>query len=142
MTTKRQLANLKRGGAPATPESAARAREAKARHEAEDERLGQVAAEDPHSAYEELHGVMARQISKLLRVEERRGGDPSRNVTDRLREFRQLTEALAEYRRAQGAVAEAEQFFTDLSARLAAGTVNLGEKLRPYLAPGEDVAAG
>ncbi len=30
-------------------------------------------------------------------------------------------------------MAEAEQFFTDLGARLEAGAINLGERVRPYL---------
>jgi hypothetical protein len=133
MPTKKQIANLKRGGMKGTAASAARAREAKAAHAAEDHRLGELAAEDPYAYYDELHRVMGRQVVKLLRAEERNGGTPSREVTDRLREFRQLTEALNAARLVQGTSAEAEQFFAQMEARLRAGAPNLGEKLHPYL---------
>ena len=118
MVTERQKANLRRGGAPASDESARRAREGKAALKVNDERLVRLAMEDPHKSYEELHGIMTRSILKLLRQEERSGGKPSRDVTDRLREYRQLTESLADYRRSQGADAEAEDFFRTLEDRM------------------------
>jgi hypothetical protein len=39
-------------------------------------------------------------------------------VTDRLREYRQLTEALAEYLRSRGGVTEAQLFFETLGERM------------------------
>ena len=78
MTTARQRANLRRGGVPANPESAARARAGKAARAGELDRLGQLARDDPWKAYGELHAVMARHITTLLRDEERSGAKPSR----------------------------------------------------------------
>lgn len=97
MTTERQRANLRRGGIQGTAETARRAREAKAAHAAETNRIGGLAASDPHAALAEMHSIMTRHTLKLLRAEERSSGKPARDVTDRLREYRQLTEALAEY---------------------------------------------
>jgi hypothetical protein len=127
MPSKKSLANLKRGGIKGTPETAARARAAKAKQHAELDRLGELAGDDPHAAYDELHAIMTRHIVKLLRAEEREGREPSRNVTDRLREYRQTTEALSEYRRARGSDAEAEAFFAQLDARMAAVIERVGE---------------
>jgi hypothetical protein len=93
MPTERQKANLRRGGAPANTESARRARDGKAALKANDERLAKLAVEDPHKPYDELHGIMTRSILKLLRQEERSGGKPSRDVTDRLREYRPFVAA-------------------------------------------------
>ena len=84
MTTEKQRANLRRGGIQGTAETARRAREAKAAHAAETNRIGGLAASDPHAALAEM---------KLLRAEERSSGKPARDVTDRLREYRQLTAA-------------------------------------------------
>jgi hypothetical protein len=64
---------------------------------------------------------MTRQIVRLLRTEERAGGKPGTELTDRLREFRQLTESLAEYRRTRGVSAEAEDFFSTLTQRMDVG---------------------
>src|SRR5688572_16831418 len=114
MPTERQKANLRRGGAPANNESARRAREGKAALKGNDERLAKLAMEDPHKSYDELHGIMTRSILKLLRQEERSSSKPSRDVTDRLREYRQLTESLADFGQSQGADAEAEDFFRTL----------------------------
>jgi hypothetical protein len=116
--TDRRARNLRRGGVPATTETARRAREAKAALAADGDRLAAVAAEDPYAAYEEIHATMTRSIVRLLRTEERSNGNPSREVTDRLREYRQLTEVLAEYRRSRGADVEADAFFSTLEQRL------------------------
>ena len=61
---------------------------------------------------------MTRHTLKLLRAEERSSGKPARDVTDRLREYRQLTEALAEYEGSRGGVTEARQFFETLGERM------------------------
>ena len=118
MTTERQRANLRRGGIQGTAETARRAREAKAAHAAETNRIGGLAASDPHAALAEMHAIMTRHTLKLLRAEERSTGKPAREVTDRLREYRQLTEALAEYLRSRGGVTEAQLFFETLGERM------------------------
>jgi len=99
--------------------SAARARGAKETYAARDDELGRLGADDPWQAYSEMHATMTRHISKLLRDEERSGGKPSREVTDRLREYRATTEALTAYRRTHGSMLEAREFFATLSDRVA-----------------------
>ena len=91
----------------------------RARESSDDEALARHASEDPYGAYDELHAVMTRHILRHLRDEERSGGRPSRDVTDRLREYRQLTEALATYRGSHGAEREAKEFFGTLEERIA-----------------------
>jgi hypothetical protein len=118
MTTERQRANLRRGGIQGTAETARRAREAKAAHAAETDRIGGLAASDPHAALAEMHSIMTRHTLRLLRAEERSSGKPARDVTDRLREYRQLTEALAEYLRSRGGETEARLFFETLGERM------------------------
>jgi hypothetical protein len=118
MITKQQRANLRRGGIQGTPDTARRAREAKATLAAEADRLGELATADPYAAFDEMHAIMTRHTLKLLRAEERSSGKPVREVTDRLREYRQLTEALAEYRASRGGMAEAEEFFQTLGQRM------------------------
>lgn len=132
MPTRKQLANLKRGGAPATPEAAARARAAKERHADNDKELADLAAEDPWAAYEELHRLMTAHMLRLLRSEAK-GGRPSRDVTDRLREYRQTTEALSAYRASRGTDVDRERFFEELEERLASGRINLSAQANPYL---------
>ena len=118
VTTARQRVNLRRGGIPASAESAARARAGKAARARELDRLGQLARDDPWKAYGELHAVMARHITTLLRDEERSGAKPSREVTDRLREYRATTEALTSYGQTAGHTVQAESFFGDLASRI------------------------
>jgi hypothetical protein len=120
MSTERQRANLRRGGIQGTVATARRARDAKAAHAAEADRIGELAAADPHAALDEMHAIMTRHTLKLLRAEERSSGKPSRDVTDRLREYRQLTEALAQHRRSRGEMAESEEFFGTLDQRVEA----------------------
>jgi hypothetical protein len=116
--TERQLANLKRGGARADAASAARARAAKAARAKERLAVEALASDSPFAAYEQLHATMARHIKRLLDQEEREGGRPSRDLTDRLREFRQTTIALTEYRRERGAMESAREFFIELDRRV------------------------
>lgn len=120
MPTAKQLANLKRGGAPATAEAAAAAREAKAALAAEDARLAALAGPEPMEAYEDLHAVMTTHVRQLLQKEQRSGAKPLRETTERLREYRQLTEALIIYRRSKGAERVAEQFFEGMESRVQA----------------------
>jgi hypothetical protein len=117
--TERQLQNLKRGGAPATAAAAARARAAKAQQRESTDRLGEIATDDPWAAYNELHATMTKHITKLLKDEQRSGGKPNRETTDRLREYRQTTEALATYRKNRGsAVEDAREFFATMQERM------------------------
>ena len=63
--------------------------------------------------------MMTRHVSKPLRDEERPGGKPNRETTDRLREYRHTTEALHEYRllhRSQ--TSEAGEFFATFDERI------------------------
>lgn len=117
--TSKQRQNLRRGGAPATPQAAERARAAKAKHAAEADGIEQLAREASWTAFEELHGAMARSLSRLLREEERRKGEPSVAVTQRVREFRLGLEALTAYRSTGRTVEEeASEFFESLARRL------------------------
>src|SRR6266550_3261857 len=103
--TPRQRANLKRGrGSPEEARAAIEhARQAKRRHAEQDDRMARhvASSEDPWLPYRELHDTMNRHIKKLLRAEERSGGLHKRELTDRLREYRQTTEALAAYQARQ-----------------------------------------
>jgi hypothetical protein len=93
----RQDANLRRGGAPATPDSARRAREAKARHETEDEEARERAKVDPTAAILELVGDLAVGVRKLMRKWLATGGEPPKVLIDALREFRQASRDAVEY---------------------------------------------
>jgi hypothetical protein len=110
--------NLRRGGIEGTAASARRAREAKASIDAEGKRLGNLAKEDPYAAFDEMHAIMTMHTLKLLRAEERSSGKPAREVTDRLREYRQLTEALARYRSARGELEGTSDFFATIEERM------------------------
>jgi hypothetical protein len=120
MPTTRQTANLRRGGAPATPAAAARAKAARDAHRANDVRLGEVAREDGWAAYSELHERMARNMSRMLRAEERAGGNPKPQVTARLRELRMGLEALTVYEQSKSPEDESAEFLATLDGRLAA----------------------
>lgn len=109
--------NLKRGCI--TPEAQAKGRETQLREKEEAERLKDLAAQDPYAAYDEIHRHMTAHILKLLKAEARTGGVPDRAVTDRLREYRQLTDSLATYREARGEIEAARSFFRALEERLA-----------------------
>ena len=122
MTTRRQANNLRRGGVTGNAETAAKARAAKAEYRRADEDLAATASADPWRAYQDLHATMTRHISKLLRDEERSGGKPARDVTDRLREYRVTTQALSEYRGSRGHLEEARDFFETLGERI--GQIN------------------
>jgi hypothetical protein len=120
--TQGQLANLRRGGVKVDAATAARARAGKAAKARERLELEALAGDSPFAAYEDLHATMARQIKRLLDQEERDGGRLSRDLTDRLREFRQTTVALTEYRRERGTLESAQEFFLELERRIAANT--------------------
>lgn len=112
--------NLRRGGIKGSAETAERARRAKAAHRAAEGELGALAVANPYSAYESIHESMTRSIVRLLRMEDRDRSKPSREVTDRLREYRQLTEALAAYHGSRGTSAEMSEFFESLNRRIQA----------------------
>lgn len=138
MTSQRQRQNLKRGGIAGTAATAARARDGKAALAAEAQRLADTASADPWAAYGDLHATMTRHMLKLLRNEERQGIKPSRDVTDRLREYRQTTEALTAYASARATETEAEGFFAELDERMAAAL----ERMPNGPEPPVDVTAG
>ena len=58
---------------------------------------------------------MTRHITRLLKQEEREGAPPARDVTDRLREYRQTTVALTEYQSVHASDLEARRFLDDLN---------------------------
>lgn len=115
--------NLKRGGI----DSASRERGLAAMQatHAADAARAELAKTDPFGAYGEIHAQMTKHIVKLLRDEARSGETPSREVTDRLREYRQLTEALSTYHRDRGEAESAKALFGYLDERFAA--MNLSE---------------
>jgi hypothetical protein len=116
--TRRQELNLKRGGVRADAVSAALARAGKTAIRARDDELAATAGRDPWGAYEELHATMTRHITRLLRDEERSGHKPSRELTDRLREYRVTTQALSEYRSMHAVDEETKAFFATLGERM------------------------
>jgi hypothetical protein len=138
VTTQRQRQNLRRGGIAGTAATAARARAGKAAIAAESQLLADTASDDPWAAYRELHAIMTRHVAKLLRDEERQGSKPSRDVTDRLREYRQTTEALTAYASARAVETEAEGFFANLDERIAVAL----ERMPNGPEPPVDVATG
>lgn len=109
--------NLKRGGI--TKEAQERGRATQRRNKEEERAIAELASSDPYAAYDEMHSRMTKHILKLLKQEEREGGLPQREITDRLREYRQLTDSLAEYRRTKGEAEAAKEFFGALEVRLA-----------------------
>lgn len=120
MPNKRQQANLRRGGVAANADTAARARAAKAKRKTDDDATAFGARSDPWGAIEQMHDVMTRHITQLLRDEQRGKEQPSREVTDRLREYRQTTQSLVEYRTTRrGVIDDAKVFFEELDQRLA-----------------------
>jgi hypothetical protein len=135
MATERQLGNLRRGGVPASAETAAHARAALEAKRAKEKRIGELASEDPFAALDELHPVLVKHLARLIREEERAGGQPSRNVTDRIREVRQLTERLVDWRAAHGMMDVADDFFATLDQRVAAVAALIPEGPRPVVRP-------
>jgi hypothetical protein len=135
MATGRQLRNLRRGGVPASAETAAHARAALEARRAKERRIGELASEDPFAALDELHPVLVKHLARLIREEERAGGQPSRNVTDRIREVRQLTERLVDWRAAHGMMDVADDFFATLDERVGAVTALMPEGPRPVVRP-------
>lgn len=103
---------------------------ARAAYDAADEELGERARENPYAAFAELHVAMTVHLAALVRKEKRAGLNPKREITDRIREYRQLTEVLVDHERNRGNATEAERFFAEMETRLA--TANLGEGLQPY----------
>lgn len=122
MPRTRNTDGLRRGGISA--DAQAKGREAIEKQRAEDKALQELSAEDPYAAYDEMHATMTKHILRLLRKEQREGGLPQREITDRLREYRQLTDSLAEYRRTRGEADQAKEFFTRLDERLQTANFN------------------
>lgn len=133
MTVKRNTSGLRRGPATAEQKKNLTQSGTKARklYKEADDKIGELASADPYAAYPEIHANMAAHLAKLIRDERRDGGTPSREVTDRLREYRQLTEALNEYNRARGDVSPTESILAEMETRLS--EANLGEGPAPYL---------
>lgn len=109
--------NLKRGGI--TPEAQRKGLEAMKRGREERDALLDKAREDPYAAYHDMHKQMTAHILKLLKEEAREGGLPKAAVTDRLREYRQLTAELNTYLERKGELDAAGEMFAHLEERLA-----------------------
>jgi len=109
MVQKRNTSGLKRGGVSdeARQKGLAKAREVNL----EKNRILAAAAENPYAGYDEMHKTMTRHILMLLKGESRDGTKPQREVTERLREYRQLTSELNTYLQTKGADEEANAFF-------------------------------
>ena len=108
LPTDKQRANLKRGGLPATPETAQRARDAK---DAEAERLtrfGQLAREDRGRAVLKILLTAAEGLSKRLDSWVKRGGDPPPQVIPLCREIRLYCENAIRYSKERGDSAEVD----------------------------------
>jgi hypothetical protein len=92
-------------------------------------------ASDPDDVVEELFKEASKATLALIRKwnRSRKGEQLPRVIVDASRETRQLADAYYRILAARGAVAEAQQFFADLDARLQAGALDLDERTRPYL---------
>jgi hypothetical protein len=118
MTQVRDTSGLKRGGI--SPDAQRRGLETIRRNKEFEDRVAATAKDDPYAAYAEMHETMTRHILKLLKDEAKEGGGlPQKEVTDRLREYRQLTDSLAAYRDARGEAERLKEFFSALDERLA-----------------------
>lgn len=110
-------ANLKRGGI--TPEAQQKGLEAmRAGRERRDEIL-EKSRTDPYAAYLDMHEQMTKHILSLLKQEREAGGAPVSAITDRLREYRQLTAELNAYLERRGELDAARTMFAHLEERLA-----------------------
>jgi hypothetical protein len=135
----RNTEGLRRGQ---TPEEARRSnairREKKARYAEERKEIQTSETLDPSSEsydpqkwYQQFHAEMTLHLAELVRKERTEKTKPSREVTDRLREYRQLTNDLTAYLRARGDDSEAERVIAAVETRLR--QANLGDGLRPLL---------
>jgi hypothetical protein len=92
-------------------------------------------SDDPGDVTEQLYREASKAaLAWYRKVNRARSGDnPPRIIVELSREARQLAEAYERVLRARGATAEAAEFLAAMEARLAAGEVNLGERLQPYM---------
>jgi hypothetical protein len=93
-----------------------------------DEYLRKLTEQDPDAVLLAMFqaGVAA---TRALRKWNRRGGEPSRNEIDAVKEARQLALTCQDILKARGASTEAESFFAGLASRLS--EANLGKSPRP-----------
>lgn len=89
---------------------------AKSRQREKDTR--QRVEDNPDAALDEIHKDLTVLTQKIMRKAARQGEVPPRATMDVIREFRQTQEAVNEARKARGAVAQAEEFFASLDARV------------------------
>lgn len=118
--TPKQTANLRRGGVPATAQAAARAREAKAALDQQDEALEELAISDPMRAMEAVAALTLRSLNRQLRREGRApGGQPSPAISVRMRETRMLLGELNLYlTRKRSQEDEMGEFLASMAARM------------------------
>lgn len=117
MPAKRNTDGLKRGGI--TPDAQKKGLEAMKAGRERRAAVLEKSRTDPYAAYLDIHEQMTRHILKLLKDEAREGGTPVSSVTDRLREYRQLTSELNEYLERRGELDAAAAMFAHLEDRLA-----------------------
>lgn len=79
-----------------------------------------------------VHGKQLALAERLLDKALRARGEPPRILVEVSRELRQTSERLEDLIKTQSAAAEAEQFFADLDAHLAAAAPGLADGARPY----------
>ena len=117
MPSKPNTSGLKRGGI--TPEAQKKGLEAMQRANARRKDLLDKSRTDPYAAYLDMHEQMTKHILKLLKEEAKEGGAPVSSITDRLREYRQLTSELNDYLERRGELDAAAAMFAHLEERLA-----------------------
>lgn len=99
----------------------------------EDDRIRERVGNNPDAALEEIHASITILAASLLkRAARERSKVPDRAVMDVVREFRQTQEAVNEARKARGAVAELDDFFATLDARLPEVEAMLAAGLKPF----------
>lgn len=120
--------NLKRGGNPPDVQE----RLLRGKQVVADRR--EAIRTDSSLALEEVHAVLAEVVIKILNRVKRSNQEPSKQVMDSVREFRQTMEAVNVAREARGHVAEAEELFATLDTRLAEAQARMAAGPEPPVA--------
>jgi hypothetical protein len=132
--SRRSLANLKRGGQ--SPETVRKAREAQARHRAEDRRIADVVRESPQAALAALHADLVLGVRRLTRKWLSSRSEPSRDLTAAWVELRRLTVELTALRRLENhSEEEAREFFDTLEKRIRAIDPRVFQLAQPLVEP-------
>jgi hypothetical protein len=101
----------------------------------ENAKIADKVMQDGDASLELIHVSLTQLTANLLkRAARERSKVPDRAVMDVVREFRQTQEAVNEARKARGALAEVDDLFARLDARLEEVTARLEESVRPAVA--------